>query len=76
MVPFDNVIDKDSELYRLYNTNLYEMMERAGVQEYNCWAEGGVVEWKKRKSETIEEAKARRRAWAVKTKKRCIQTQL
>lgn len=28
MVPFDNVIDKDSELYRLYNTNLYEKMEK------------------------------------------------
>ena len=31
MVPFDNVIDKDSELYRLYNTNLYEKMEKEGV---------------------------------------------
>ena len=31
MVPFDNVIDKDSELYRLYNTNLYEKIEREGV---------------------------------------------
>ena len=28
MVPFDNVITKDSELYRLYNTNMYEKMER------------------------------------------------
>ena len=28
MVPFDNVITKDSELYRLYNTNIYEKMER------------------------------------------------
>lgn len=27
MVPFDNVITKDSELYRLYNTNIYEKME-------------------------------------------------
>ena len=35
-----------------------------------------MVELKKRKLETIEEAKARRRAWAVKTKKRCMQTQL
>ena len=24
MVPFDNVITKDSELYRIYNTNMYE----------------------------------------------------
>ena len=28
MVPFDNVITKDSELYRLYNTNMYAKMER------------------------------------------------
>ena len=27
MVPFDNVITKDSEIYRLYNTNIYEKME-------------------------------------------------
>ena len=28
MVPFDNVITKESELYRLYNTNMYEKVER------------------------------------------------
>ena len=28
MVPIDNVITKDSKLYRLYNTNMYEKMER------------------------------------------------
>ena len=28
IVPFDNVIDKESELYRLYNTNMYEKMEK------------------------------------------------
>ena len=33
MVPFDNVIDKDSELYRLYNTNLYEKMENRKKDE-------------------------------------------
>ena len=33
MVPFDNVIDKDSELYRLYNTNLYEKMENSKEDE-------------------------------------------
>ena len=27
MVPFDNVITKKSELYKLYNTNIYEKME-------------------------------------------------
>ena len=31
MVPFDNVITKNSELYKLYNTNLYEKMEIGGV---------------------------------------------
>lgn len=31
---------------------------------------------KMEKSKSIEEVKARRRAWTVKTKKRCIQTQL
>ena len=29
MVPFDNVITKDSELYRLYNTNMYEIIENS-----------------------------------------------
>ena len=28
MVPFDNVITKDSGLYRIYNTNMYEKMEK------------------------------------------------
>lgn len=31
VVPFDNVITKDSELYRLYNTNMYEKMEEKKV---------------------------------------------
>lgn len=26
-VPFDNVVDKNSELYKLYNTNMYEKMK-------------------------------------------------
>ena len=25
IIPFDNTVDKDSELYRLFNTNFHEM---------------------------------------------------
>ena len=28
VVPFDNTVEKDSELYKLYNTNIYEKMEQ------------------------------------------------
>lgn len=27
VVPFDNTVEKDSELYKLYNTNIYEKFE-------------------------------------------------
>lgn len=33
VIPFDNQISKDTELYRLYNTNLYEKMEEQRANE-------------------------------------------
>lgn len=33
-VPFDNVITKDSKFYRLYNTNMYEKMERKEKEKW------------------------------------------
>ena len=30
-VPFDNTVEKGSELYNLYNTNMYEKMEKNKV---------------------------------------------
>ena len=35
MVTFDNVITKDSGLYRIYNTNMYEKMEKLKKKSSN-----------------------------------------
>ena len=35
MVPFDDVITKDSELYRIYNTNMYEKMKKLEKKSSN-----------------------------------------
>ncbi|WP_182374648.1 hypothetical protein [Eubacterium ventriosum] len=29
IVPFDNTVEKGSELYNLYNTNMYEKFEKS-----------------------------------------------
>ena len=34
VIPFDNRISKDTDLYRLYNTNLHEKIAQGKVESY------------------------------------------
>ena len=35
VIPFDNQISKDTDLYKLYNTNIHENIEQKSVQMKN-----------------------------------------
>ena len=36
VIPFDNQISKDADLYRLYNTNIHEIIEQRKHTNEKC----------------------------------------
>ena len=36
VIPFDNQISKDTDLYKLYNTNIHEIIEQKKRENENC----------------------------------------